>query len=109
MKAAIQPPKIISGLQKNSRSLLMCLLLALVTLAAFWKVNYADFVNFDDPVYVTENGNVQSGLTYESIRWAFSTAYADFWHLAYPGQDRRGNQPFSVGFTYPAGSEICSG
>lgn len=66
--------------QKNSRFLLICLLLALVTLAAFWKVNYSDFINYDDPVYVTENSNVQSGLTSEGIRWAFSTAYAEFWH-----------------------------
>jgi tetratricopeptide (TPR) repeat protein len=67
-------------LQKNARLLLICLILALVTLTVFWNLNYADFVNLDDRVYVTENSHVRSGITFEGIRWAFSTSYAEFWH-----------------------------
>ena len=46
-----------------------------------WQVNRFDFINFDDPLYVTENSYVQSGITLAGIRWAFSTTYADsLWH-----------------------------
>jgi len=52
--------------------------LAAITLAVFWQVNQYDFV-YDDVVYVTHNRNIQSGITPEGLRWAFSTKYADLW------------------------------
>ncbi len=30
-----------------------------------------DFINFDDPVYVTDNHSVKNGITFESLQWAF--------------------------------------
>jgi len=39
-----------------------------------------DFVNYDDPEYVTDNPHVQSGLSWEGIRWAFATNAASNWH-----------------------------
>ena len=41
--------------------IIICLLLVIVTLTAYWAVQSYDFVTFDDPVYVTENHHVQSG------------------------------------------------
>jgi hypothetical protein len=43
-------------------------------------VNQYDFINFDDNVYVTENSHIQSGITLDGFRWAFSTRYADLWN-----------------------------
>lgn len=37
------------------------------------------FSNYDDPKYVTNNPQVQAGLTWESVKWAF-TAPNDYWH-----------------------------
>jgi protein O-mannosyl-transferase len=54
--------------------------LAVVTFAVFWQLSQYEFINFDDPVYVTENRHIQSGITLDGIRWAFSTTYAEFWH-----------------------------
>ncbi|MEN6422263.1 MAG: tetratricopeptide repeat protein, partial [Smithella sp.] len=51
-----------------------------VTFAVYWQVHQFDFVNIDDPVYVTENGHIQSGVTLNGLRWAFTTTYAEFWH-----------------------------
>ncbi|MDB6036748.1 MAG: Tetratricopeptide 2 repeat protein [Verrucomicrobiales bacterium] len=31
------------------------------------------FLNFDDPLFVTENPNVTRGITFDGIRWAFTT------------------------------------
>jgi tetratricopeptide (TPR) repeat protein len=58
----------------------VCLLLAVITLAVFWPVRRANFVSLDDPDYVTANPHVQQGLTRESVRWAFGAGYASNWH-----------------------------
>ncbi len=60
----------------------MSLLLALVTAAVFWPVRHNDFINYDDPVYVTENPRVQAGLTWSGIAWAFGNIRGEqtYWH-----------------------------
>ncbi len=54
--------------------------LAVATLAAFWRLHYCDFITFDDQLYVTENAHILNGITWQAIRWAFTTTYACFWH-----------------------------
>jgi tetratricopeptide (TPR) repeat protein len=48
-----------------------CALLFVLTLLLYAPVLQYGFVDYDDPLYVTQNGRVQQGLTGESIRWAF--------------------------------------
>jgi Flp pilus assembly protein TadD len=55
-------------------------LLGLATLALFWPATRCDFTNFDDPVYVTSNLNVQQGITFHSIRSAFTDIVSANWH-----------------------------
>ncbi len=62
------------------RNLFICLLLAGITLFAFWPVGNLGFIVLDDPVYVSDNPNVQHGFTADSITWAFSTAHTGNWH-----------------------------
>lgn len=52
-------------------------LLALVT---FWPAIGNDFVGYDDPDYITGNPHVQQGLTWETVRWAFSNTEVSAWH-----------------------------
>lgn len=59
---------------------IICALLALATFAAFCPVLECDFVNFDDPKYVTSNAFVQRGLSCEGLRWAFTNTHAANWH-----------------------------
>jgi protein O-mannosyl-transferase len=63
-----------------SRPRLITLLLALTTLLVYLPVTRNGFVNFDDQVYVTENHQVQAGLTWDSIHWAFTSFDAANWH-----------------------------
>src|SRR5687767_2852608 len=56
------------------------LLLALVTVAVFWPVHDHGFIELDDPDYVTGNSQVQKGVTGETLRWAFTQAWAANWH-----------------------------
>src|SRR2546428_11371755 len=59
---------------------MVCVLLFLVVFAVFLPAVRNSFVNYDDPVYVIDNARVQSGLTWEGIRWAFRTSYGTNWH-----------------------------
>jgi len=56
------------------------LALVLTTFAVFSQVRNHDFVNYDDPTYIYKNQNIQSGITLDSIKWAFTTGYAANWH-----------------------------
>ncbi|MEM7410007.1 MAG: hypothetical protein AAF430_07235 [Myxococcota bacterium] len=57
-----------------------CLVLAVLTLAVYGQALGFEFVRFDDPRYVTENPQVQAGLTADSVRWAFTTFHKSNWH-----------------------------
>ena len=59
---------------------ILCLLLALITLALYLPVRHFEFNNYDDAQYLTKNPWVQYGLRPEPIKWAFTTGYAGNWH-----------------------------
>jgi protein O-mannosyl-transferase len=67
---------------KNTRitSILICLSLVVIIIAAFWGVQKCEFVNFDDEDYVFGNPNVQQGFTGEAVQWAFTESHASNWH-----------------------------
>ena len=60
--------------------LLICLVLTLTTLAVYYQVHSFGFINLDDPVYVSENPNIQAGITLNAVKWAFTSGYAGNWH-----------------------------
>lgn len=55
-------------------------LLAAGTVVAYSPVFWCDFVNFDDGLYLTENKEVQRGLSLEGIRWAFGATPTGNWY-----------------------------
>jgi len=61
---------------------LMAALLVLMTVATYWPVMRHEFVNHDDPLYVTDNPHVRAGLTWEGLVWAFGRVHGDqtYWH-----------------------------
>jgi Flp pilus assembly protein TadD len=72
------------GGSKISRGLLLecafLIVLAAVTFFAYWQALRNPFVALDDGYYVTDNVRVQQGLTFENIKWAFTTNMASNWH-----------------------------
>ena len=60
--------------------ILICAALSLITFLAFWGVLGNKFVNYDDEKYITENKDVQNGLSLKGVLWAFSTTTASNWH-----------------------------
>jgi protein O-mannosyl-transferase len=55
-------------------------LLALAALTAYFNILSNDFVRYDDPPYITENTHVLAGLTWDSIRYAFSSVVVANYH-----------------------------
>ena len=56
----------------------ICLVAAII--AVYWPVYNYEFVKYDDDTYVTNNTNIQSGLNWKSVYWAFTTGYESNWH-----------------------------
>ncbi len=56
------------------------LILALVTLAAYWQLSEYDFVGFDDYEQLVDNPYLHEGITAKTIAWAFSFESATYWH-----------------------------
>jgi Tfp pilus assembly protein PilF len=62
------------------RTLLLCLLLTVVVLVVYNPVTHNGFVNFDDPGYITGNPHLRAGLTWATVKWAFTTYEQANWH-----------------------------
>jgi tetratricopeptide (TPR) repeat protein len=54
--------------------------LLLLILYAYYPIYHADFVNYDDGLYVIDNAALRDGLTVKAIGWAFGSFYAANWH-----------------------------
>jgi len=71
--------------QKHPKTIL-CFVLCILTIAAYWPVKNHPFIDFDDGPYVYKNTKVASGITIENILWAFSLSGAaadkdqNYWH-----------------------------
>ncbi|MCX5855689.1 MAG: tetratricopeptide repeat protein [Deltaproteobacteria bacterium] len=59
---------------------LISLVLSVFLIVLFWQVQHHYFILYDDCLYVTENYNVQRGLSWESVTWAMTATEAGFWH-----------------------------
>lgn len=57
----------------------LALCAALLTAAVYLRVTGFDFINLDDPIYVTDNPHVLAGLTLDSLRWAFGFNDIMYW------------------------------
>ncbi|MDB6021912.1 MAG: Tetratricopeptide 2 repeat protein [Pedosphaera sp.] len=58
----------------------ICLALCLGTFLLYGAVLKHNFINFDDPIYVTENPFIQNGVTASTLSWALTTGHAGNWH-----------------------------
>jgi protein O-mannosyl-transferase len=56
--------------------------LALVTIiaAVYYPALSCQFVDLDDPIYVSSNPHLQGGWNVQKLAWAFQAGYASNWH-----------------------------
>ncbi len=62
------------------RNALICAGLVLCCAAIYGQTLAHDFVNYDDCLYVTDNTEVQAGLSWANVVWAFTTDRAMYTH-----------------------------
>ena len=62
------------------RTLLLCLLMTAVVLVFYNPVSHNGFLNYDDDGYITGNPHVKAGLTWATVKWAFTTYDQGNWH-----------------------------
>jgi tetratricopeptide (TPR) repeat protein len=63
----------------DRQKLALCLGLIAVVFVCYSSVIRNQFVTFDDNLYITENPHLTSGLTWDTVGWAF-TYYQANWH-----------------------------
>src|SRR5271169_3364410 len=64
----------------NFQRTIIVILLSAVTVFSFWHIVQCNFVNFDDPGFVTNNDHVKSGISLETIKWSFESTDKANWH-----------------------------
>ncbi len=64
----------------EKRVVIFCLLLVAATLAFYNPIVRNQFTSFDDSTYILRNPQIQTGLTWQTVKWAFTTFYAGYWH-----------------------------
>lgn len=73
-------PKFEVTLSNKKLNQLICICLVIVVISAYAPVVTHPFVNYDDDVYIVSNPNVRVGLSWYTIRLAFTTYTAGNWH-----------------------------
>ena len=86
-KTANQPqtqpssPSFKSFLALNRQRLGLSLLLFAAVLAFYSSITANDFIGYDDPGYILDNAPVKAGLTWDTVKWAFTNPdYASNYH-----------------------------
>ena len=67
-------------ISRYAAEILVSLTLSMMILACYHPVSDYGFVNYDDPLYVTDNVHVKEGVTMEGLLWAFRDMKSTNWH-----------------------------
>lgn len=62
------------------RDTLVILGLVSAVLVIYGQTGGYDFISYDDRSYVTNNAAIRNGVTWESLRWAFTSTDGSNWH-----------------------------
>jgi protein O-mannosyl-transferase len=67
-------------ISSEKRTTVLSLLLALATLGFYSPITHNGFTDFDDYRYIKYNDHVRAGLTWSTVKWAFTSFEQDNWH-----------------------------
>jgi hypothetical protein len=73
-------PKATSAVGLLGHPVILSSVLVIATIVIYYPVHQYPFINFDDNDYVYLNQHVQAGLSWTTVKWAFTTATAANWH-----------------------------
>jgi len=57
----------------------ICIFLAVATFSVYLQVKDHEFIDYDDKALISQNWNIKSGLSKESVIWAFTTFATGNW------------------------------
>jgi tetratricopeptide (TPR) repeat protein len=69
-----------ANFNERKQSFIACTLLIVVTAILYSGVTKNDFIIYDDSDYVTMNDHIHNGISWENIKWSFSSTDATNWH-----------------------------
>ena len=61
-------------------SFLISIALVAATLVSYEPIRHNGFISYDDDAYITQNPNITSGLTWQSLARAFTQPHYHMWH-----------------------------
>lgn len=64
---------------KMTSTVLICIVLSVSIFVIYLQVRHYDFIDLDDTLYITDNIHVRKGITFENIKWAFTTSHGGYW------------------------------
>ena len=67
-------------LSPRTRVVLLVTCIVIATVALYYPVASHPFLNYDDDIYVVNNPQVRGGLSWDTVKWAFTAFYASNWH-----------------------------
>src|SRR5271165_1944407 len=76
---ATSQPAGVFALREKQR-VILCLALFAVTLVFYNPIVHDGFVLLDDVPYILSNPPVRAGLTWDTVKWSFTTFHAGYWH-----------------------------
>src|ERR1043165_5901757 len=65
---------------KTNRELIVFTVLTVLVLAIYWQATKFSFISLVDNLYVYENPVVMSGLSWNTVKWAFTAFFSANWH-----------------------------
>jgi tetratricopeptide (TPR) repeat protein len=77
-KTPVAKPDLLAGIYRHEA--VLCLLLALATIALYSPAIGHSFVIYDDHDYITANPHIRDGLSWKTIGWAMTSTMAANWH-----------------------------
>jgi protein O-mannosyl-transferase len=66
--------------ERERRKLILFLALVAATLIFYNPVAHDGFILLDDVPYILSNPPVKAGLSWATVKWAFTTFHAGYWH-----------------------------
>jgi tetratricopeptide (TPR) repeat protein len=64
---------------RHAGEIVLCLILIASIAGVYGRTAGFDFVEFDDPTYVGNNPKVPGGLSWDGVKWAFTTMHGANW------------------------------
>ena len=64
---------------RGGAGLLLLLVISILVLVVYAQVRHHEFLQYDDDLFITGNPNIQQGLNWTSVKWAFTNNHAALW------------------------------